>query len=333
MREHLDKLVAGRGLTTEEAKSLALAMLDEQTPDAAIGAALAALRSKGEDANEIVGFVRALMSRAHTIARDDESKPNLRIDTCGTGGDGAGTFNISTAAAFVCAAAGLNVFKHGNRAASSKCGSADVMEALRVKFHEPGAALSDARRFHFLFAPSYHPALKRLSPLRKSLGIRTIFNLVGPLANPAFPTHQLVGVGARERLQSVANALRADGRVAYVVWGEPGLDEATQAGPFTVIEVNTGGRGEKIMRATDFGLEPCKLENLKGGDATENARIIESVFKREPGARRDVVVLNAALVFLLAGLALYPKEAAALAQRVIDSGAAMKLLDALRDHA
>ena len=330
MREFLDKIVSGRGLSTPEAKALALDMLDPETPDAAIAGALAALRTKGEDASEIMGFVSALMSKAKTISRDDAAASELRVDTCGTGGDGAGTFNISTAASLVCAALGLNVFKHGNRAASSKCGSADVMEALRIGFHEPGGELSPEKRFHFLFAPSYHPALKRLGPIRKALGIRTIFNLVGPLANPALPTHQLVGVGARDKLHAVANALRSGGRSAYVVWGEPGLDEATQAGPFTLLEVTADRVKERQMNAAEFGLGPCSLEDLKGGDAAQNASIIEAIFKGERGPRHDVVVLNTALVLMLTGRAKSPLEAAKIARDAILNGKAGGLLKSLQ---
>lgn len=327
MQATLDQLLNGETLAQPEAEALMAAMLHEETPDVLIAATLAALRTRGETAEELAGFTQALLNAAQPCPAQQPC-----IDTCGTGGDGAGTFNISTATALLCAAQGLNIVKHGNRSVTSKSGSADVIEALRIPFAAPGE--NSTARFRFLFAPQYHPALKRLAPLRKQLGVRTVFNLIGPLANPARPQLQLVGVAARGRVEPAAHALRLLGkRHAFVVWGEPGLDEATPVAPFVIFEVQGERVSEREMKADDFGLARCRLEDLRGGDARENAAIIESVFKGEKGPRRDVIVLNASLVFMLAGVALYPKEAAALAQRVLDSGAAMKLLDALRDHA
>ncbi len=321
MREFLDKLLKRKDLTVEESRTLALALLNPETPDVQIAATLAALHSKGESASELQGFIAAMMSVAKTIARDGQT----RVDTCGTGGDGAGTFNISTAAALVCAAAGENIFKHGNRAASSKCGSADVIEAMGIQFADE----KTAGNFKFLFAPSHHPALKRLAPIRKALGFRTIFNLVGPLANPAFPTHQLVGVGVRHRLETVASALAATGTQAMVVWGEPGLDEATPAGAFDVLRVQGGKVSPTRMTAADFGLPGCKIEDLRGGDATENARILDAIFAGEKSPRRDTVVLNAALVFLLTGREKSPQAAAQLAAKTLDSGAVAAIVATL----
>ncbi len=327
MRDQLDKLLRHQDITVNEARDLALGLLDPQTPDAFVGAVLAALRAKGETAPELEGFVAAMLSLAHGVAyREGE----IRVDTCGTGGDGADTFNISTAAALLCAAAGERVFKHGNRAASSRCGSADVIEALGVAFAAPGAAARHDN-FRFLFAPAYHPALKRLAPVRRALGFRTIFNLVGPLANPAAPTHQLVGVGASNRLEPVARALAARGVMAFVVWGEPGLDEATPAGPFKLLQVGRGDVSARTWTAADFGLPRCDLADLRGGDAAFNARLIEAIFDGERGARRDAVVLNSALVFLLTGRATSPGAAARLAESVIDNGAAAALLASLRE--
>ncbi|MCC6574593.1 MAG: anthranilate phosphoribosyltransferase [Planctomycetes bacterium] len=327
MRETLEKLLKRTDLTVPEAEALALALLNPETPDVQIAAALAALHSKGENAGELQGFIAALMSLAKTIARDG----GIRVDTCGTGGDGAGTFNISTAAALVCAAAGEPIFKHGNRAASSKCGSADVIEALGIPFTDAnGSAGAPAARFHFLFAPNHHPALRRLAPIRKALAFRTIFNLVGPLANPAFPTHQLVGVGVRERLTAVANTLAASGSHAMVVWGEPGLDEATPAGAFDVLRVANQSVTPSRMTAADFGLPACKLEDLCGGDAAENAKILSAIFAGEKSPRRDTVVLNAALVFMLTGREKAPQAAVRLAAQMLDSGAVAALVAKLK---
>lgn len=324
MQATLERILNRETLDQREAEALMATMLRDDAPDALIAATLAALRTRGETAPELAGFTQALLNAAQPCKAAQPC-----IDTCGTGGDGAGTFNISTATALLCAAQGLNIVKHGNRSVTSKSGSADVIEALRIPFHATDAK-SDAR-FRFLFAPHYHTALKRLAPLRKQLGVRTVFNLIGPLANPARPQLQLVGVAARERVEPTAHALRLLGtRHAFVVWGEPGLDEATPVAPFVIFEVQGECVSEREMKADDFGLPRCRLEDLRGGDARENAAIIEAVFKGEKSPRRDVIVLNAALVFLLAGVALYPKEAAALAQRVLESGAALKTLEALR---
>lgn len=324
MQATLERILNRENLDQREAEELMAAMLRDETPDALVAATLASLRTRGETAAELAGFTQALLNVAQPC-------PALQpcIDTCGTGGDGAGTFNISTATALLCAAQGLNVVKHGNRSVTSQSGSADVIEALGLPFAAPGH--ESRARFRFLFAPHYHPALKRLAPLRKQLGVRTVFNLIGPLANPARPQLQLVGVASRERAEPVAHALRLLGtRRALVVWGEPGLDEATPVAPFVIHEVEGSRVTERTMTAADFGLSSCRLEDLRGGDARENATIIEALFKGEKGPRRDVMVLNAALVFLLAGVALYPREAAALAQRVLDSGAALRLLEEMR---
>ncbi len=324
MQATLERILNRQALDQREAEQLMAAMLSDETPEPLVAATLASLRTRGETAAELAGFTRALLGLALPCKAGQPC-----IDTCGTGGDNAGTFNISTATALVCAAQGLNVVKHGNRSVTSQSGSADVMEALGIAFAAPGSVVRS--RFTFLFAPHYHPALKRLAPLRRQLGVRTVFNLIGPLANPARPQMQLVGVATRERLQPVAEALMLLGtRRAFVVHGEPGLDEATPAGPFTVIEVSNGGLTQQEMRATEFGLASCRLEDLRGGTAAENAAMIEALFRGERGPRRDVIVLNAALVFLLAGEAHQPREAAGLAQRVLDSGAALSLLQELR---
>jgi anthranilate phosphoribosyltransferase len=325
MTSILEQLARGEHLSVEDAQALANTLLDESTPEAQIAGALVALRTKGETGEELLGITRALLAVAGKVS----NIPAGAIDTCGTGGDGAGTFNISTAAALLVAACGVPVIKHGNRSVTSRSGSADVIEALGLAFTQPGAAL-DAR-FSFLFAPDFHTALKRIGPVRKALGIRTVFNLLGPLANPARPQFQLVGVAARERLADVARALQGLGRKrAFVVHGEPGLDEATPAGRFTVIDVRPDSISALDYTAADFGLSPCALADLAGGEAAENAMIIECVLDGELGPRRDTVVLNAALALLLAGRASSPLEAAQLAASALDNGEARKLVEALR---
>lgn len=321
----LEHLANGNHLTVEAAEALARMMLDESTPDAQIAGVLVALRTKGETGEELLGITRALLAVAGKVT----GIPAGAVDTCGTGGDNAGTFNISTAAALLVAACGVPVVKHGNRSITSRSGSADVIEALGLAFTQPGAFLDP--RFSFLFAPHFHTALKRIGPVRKALGIRTVFNLVGPLANPAQPEFQLVGVAARERLADVARALQGLGRKrAFVVHGEPGLDEATPAGRFTVIDVRPESITALDYTAADFGLPPCSLVDLRGGEAAENALTIESILDGEPGPCRDTVVLNAALALLLTGRANIAVEAAQLAADALDSGEARKLVDALR---
>ncbi|MCC6465777.1 MAG: anthranilate phosphoribosyltransferase [Planctomycetes bacterium] len=318
----LEHITLGRSLSAPEARELARHLLDENTPEALIAGYLTALRAKGENGDELLGVAQAMLAAARTL----HGVPEGAVDTCGTGGDGSGTFNISTAAGLLAAACGIPVVKHGNRSITSRSGSADVIEALGLPFQTPDAAMAD-KRFAFLFAPQFHPALKRVGAVRRALGMRTVFNLVGPLANPAQPQFQLVGVADAARLADVAHALRGLGRGrAFVVHGEPGLDEATPAGPVTLLEVSPAGVQRRRISAADFGLPPCSLTDLKGGDALENASIIRAVFRGEQGARRDTVVLNAALVLLLTGRAADPREAAQDASITLDSGRALQLL-------
>lgn len=322
----LELLASHQHLDAASAQALLGQLLDESTPEALIAGILTALRTKGESAEELLGITRALLA----VAAPVHGVPAGAIDTCGTGGDGAGTFNISTAAALIVAACGVPVVKHGNRSVTSQSGSADIIEALGLPFAKPGEPLPSAS-FSFLFAPHFHPALKRIGPVRKALGIRTVFNLVGPLANPALPDYQLMGVATRERLPDVARALQGLGRKrAFVVHGEPGLDEATPAGRFTVIDVRPDSITAADFTAADFGLGACSLADLRGGGAVENADIVRQVFNGNTGPCRDVVVLNAALALMLAGRAESPVQAAALAAQAIDSGRAFALLNKLR---
>lgn len=323
----LETLASGTHLKADEAESLMVELLDESTSEALIAGTLAALRTKGETGDELLGITRALLNAARPLT----DVPAGAVDTCGTGGDNSGTFNISTAAALLVAALDVPVMKHGNRSVTSSSGSADVVEALGLPFTAPETSPG---RFAFLFAPHFHTALKRIGPIRRALGIRTVFNLVGPLANPARPDYQLVGVAVRERLPDVARALQGLGRKrAFVVHGEPGLDEATPVDRFTVIDVQPDTISEADYVARDFGLASCSLDDLRGGSAAENAAIIEKVFAGERGPTRDVVVLNAALTLLLVGREQSPVRAAERAQAALDSGAARDLLVSLRGGA
>lgn len=322
----LELLTDGHDLDSPAAEALVGQLVEPATPDALIAAILTALRAKGECTAELVGVTRALLARARSVP----GAPADAVDTCGTGGDGSGTFNISTAAGLLAAACGVPVVKHGNRSVTSKSGSADVIQALGLPMQAPDTPLADPR-FVFLFAPHFHPALGRIGPVRKALGIRTVFNLVGPLANPARPAYQLVGVAAPQRLTAMAETLRGLGRKrAFVVHGENGLDEASTAGVTRLIEADSDGLRERRIRAADFGLRECSLADLRGGDAIENARTIEAVVGGAKGPARDTVVLNAALVLLLTGRECDSRQAARKAEQAIDSGAANALLNSLR---
>lgn len=323
--ETLELLANGTHLDADSAQALMAQLLDESTPEPLIAGILTALRTKGECGEELLGVTRALLEVANSV----KDVPAGAVDTCGTGGDGAGTFNISTAAALLVAALDVPVVKHGNRSVTSRSGSADVIEALGLAFTQPGVDV--APNFTFLFAPHFHPALKRIGPIRKALGIRTVFNLVGPLANPARPDYQLVGVAVRDRLPDVARALQGLGRKrAFVVHGEPGLDEATPAGRFTVVDVRQESITAADFTASDFGIAACALEDLRGGEAAENALLIENIFDGQSGPARDTIVLNAALTLLLTGKTESPVDAAQLAAAAIDDGRARKLLESLR---
>lgn len=325
-QQTLEHLTQGRDLDADGAEALVGQLVDNATADTLIAAVLTALRTKGECTAELVGVTRALLARARGVT----NAPADAVDTCGTGGDHSGTFNISTAAGLLAAACGVPVVKHGNRSVTSQSGSADVIEALGIPMQPPDTDLID-RRFAFLFAPHFHPALARIGPVRKALGIRTVFNLVGPLANPAKPAYQLVGVAAPERQKAIAQTLLGLGRKrAYVVHGQQGLDEATTAGITRLIEVDSTGLHERNLCAADFGLKECTVADLRGGSAAENARTIEALFAGARGAARDTVVLNAALVLLLTGRHDNCQQAARAAEHAIDCGAASALLLQLR---
>jgi len=326
LKSLIGQVVAGQDLSeTEAEQAMDIIMTGEATP-AQIAAFLTALRLKGETVEEITGFARSMRRRAAGIT----TRHQVFIDTCGTGGDGRHTFNISTTAAFVIAGAGVAVAKHGNRSVSSRCGSADVLEALGIKVDLPPAAVArclDEVGMAFLFAPVFHGAMKYAAGPRREIGIRTVFNLLGPLTNPAGAPCQLVGVYDPSLTETVAAVLgRLGSRRAYVVHGSDGLDEVTTTGPTKITCLDHGSLTTYTFYPEDAGLPRAGLEDLAGGTAADNAAITRSVLKGEKGPARDVVLLNAAFGLLAAGVEKSLPGALATAATSIDSGAAMAKL-------
>ena len=326
LRAALHLAVEGKSLTRAQAAAAVEAILSGDAPVAQIAALLIALRMKGETPDEIAGAAEALRAKASAV----RVSLDRLVDTCGTGGDGAHTFNISTCAAFVAAAAGARVAKHGNRAVSSRCGSADVLLALGVELEltpEGVAACIDGCGIGFLFAPRHHAAMRHVAPIRQELGLRTLFNLLGPLSNPAGARRQLVGVYAANLVPLVARTLAELGAErALVVHGVCGLDEISPSGPTVAAIVERGEVRELTLTPEDFGLERTSDAGLRGGDAAENARLIHQVFAGEQGVRRDAVVLNAAGALWAAGVVEDLREGAVRAAQVIDAGAAHERL-------
>jgi anthranilate phosphoribosyltransferase len=328
IRELLPRLLGGERLTRAESTAAIRAIVRGECDPAVVGAFLVLLAQRGETADELAGGAEALRSEAVPFP----SPPGPLLDTCGTGGDHRHTFNVSTAVALVAAAAGARVAKHGNRSVSSRCGSADVLEALGAKVELGPRAASralEATGFCFLFAPRYHPSMREVAPVRRALGVRTLFNWMGPLANPARASHQLLGIPEREKLDVVANVLRALGvRRALVVHGAGGLDElALEAGNSTLLV--EGDREPRNIRieASDLGLRAASPEALRGGDASENAAIVRSVLGGAPGPRRDLVLLNAAAALWVSERCRSMDEGVRLAGDAIDCGAAVRTLD------
>jgi anthranilate phosphoribosyltransferase len=329
--ELVQKMIDRVDLSEQEARGAMEEIMAGQATDAQIAAFLLALRMKGETAPELIGFARVMREKAEPFW-DGEALAVL--DTAGTGGDRSGTFNISTAAAFVAAASGVRVAKHGNRSASSKCGSADVMEALSIDIQMPMDRLRTAIKdvgIGFLFAQRFHTSMKHVSPVRAQLKVRTVFNILGPLANPACACFQVVGVSSPEIMELVGNALLGLGlRHAFVVHGADGMDEVSIVGRTYVVELRDGELRQFLMTPENFGIAPAKLDDILGGDAADNARIIESIFRGERGPRRDVVLLNTAPALVASGVVTTWKEGIRLAAESIDSGAALKKLEELR---
>jgi anthranilate phosphoribosyltransferase len=321
-------------LTQQQGCSVLREMLEGDATDLQIAALVTAIATRGPTVDELAGFVQALRAMGQPVPLSDTERDEL-VDTCGTGGDGHGTFNISTAAALVAAAAGVKIAKHGNRGVTSKCGSADVLEALGVPVElSPESAVDCLRQtgFMFLYAPSLHPAMKRVKPIRRALGFRTIFNLAGPLANPAGAKAQVVGVFAG--IDLVADTLARLGvRHAFVVHGRDGLDELTLNGVSEVAEVREHSVRNFTLEAGDAGLQQAPLSALQGCDAIGNASLIEKILQGEPGPRRDVVLLNAAAALVIAGRAVDFAAGVRCAADAIDSGAGLRLLAHLRKFA
>jgi len=329
-----------QSLSRDEARAVMTEVLTGQCTDTQIAALLVALHMKGETVEEIVGFAEAIRAAATPLELHQNRTLDVSgtgrdalVDTCGTGGDTSGTFNISTATAFVVAGAGVRVAKHGNRSVTSKCGSADVMEALGVNINLPPARIAACLEeigIAFLFAPAMHSAMKYVQPARRELRLRTVFNLLGPLTNPARATCQVVGVYSADLVEKLAEALSMLGlHRALVVHGSDGLDEITITGPTRVGEVREGLVHTYEVTPEEFGLQRARLENISGGDAALNANLIRDVLEGKKSARRDVVLLNAAAALVAAGRADHLREAVPLAAKAIDSGEALAKLQSL----
>jgi len=328
----------GQSLSRQDARAVMAEVLSGKCTDSQIAGLLVGLRMKGETVEEIVGFAEAIRAAAIPLNLKNDSALDVSdterdalVDTCGTGGDTSGTFNISTATAFVVAGAGVRVAKHGNRSISSKCGSADVMEALGVNINLPPERLVECLRqvgIAFLFAPLMHSAMKHVQTARRELKLRTVFNLLGPLTNPARASAQVVGVYSAELVDKLAEALSMLGvRRALVVHGMDGLDEITITGPTRIAEVRDSEVHTYEVTPEEFGMPRARLEDISGGDAAANAAIIRAVLDGTQSARRDVVLLNAAAALVAAGKANHLSDAFPLAVESIDSNAAKKKLN------
>jgi anthranilate phosphoribosyltransferase len=328
-RELIEKLQRHADLTVDEAASAMEAIMDGRAQPSQIAGLLVGLAMKGERPDEIVGLARTMRSRATKLSRAFAPV----FDTCGTGGDGANTFNVSTVAALVIAACGVRVAKHGNRSASSRCGSADLLEALGVNIGAGPAVVErclDQAGIAFLFAPVFHPSMKHAAATRKELGVRTAFNLLGPLTNPAGASRQLVGVPRPDLTELVARSLAQLGSErAWVVHGADGLDEISTTGYTKVSECRNGSVNTFYLHPADVGLSKSAPDALKGGDAADNAAIARAVLAGQPGGARDVVLLNAGASLLVAGKAATIRDGIAAAGAAIDRGAAAAALDQL----
>jgi anthranilate phosphoribosyltransferase len=327
----LEAVAQGRPLTADEAEGAFDRFMDGSASEAQMAGLLVGLRAKGLEPSEVAGGVRALQKAMHRVSA---KSPDRLVDTAGTGGGGVTTFNISTAAALVAAGAGAQVAKHGNRSFTSRCGSADVFEALGVGIQMTPERMGDVLQeagIVFMFAPLLHPAMRHVGPVRKALGITTVMNILGPLTNPAGARRQVLGVADPALLKLIPNALRELGHIhALVVHGEPGLDEVSPAGPTRVAELREGEIREYEIFPEELGVERVGLEDLGGGEPGENAAIIQSVLGGAKGPPRIAVVMNAAAALMVAGLAHSWEQAARLAEASIDDGRAAAALERLR---
>ncbi|MCW7754130.1 anthranilate phosphoribosyltransferase [Desulfobotulus sp. H1] len=328
-RKLMEKIIRHEDLTEQECGEALEAIFTGETDPATVAGFLAALAVKGESASELTGAARVLRRNMQRI----QTPASLTVDTCGTGGDGADTFNISTTAAFVVAGCGAVVAKHGNRSVSSQCGSADVLETLGVRLDIPAEAVEEALfeiHIGFLFAPNFHAAVRHAGPARKALGIRTLFNAIGPMANPAAASCQVIGVFKPELTESMGQALLDLGtRKAFVVHGHDGLDEISVCAPTRVTEAADGRLKTYDLYPEIYFGEPADPEDLKGGDATNNAAITRAVLSGEKGAKRNIVLINSAAALVACDKAKDIKDGIKLAGEAIDSGAALAKLEAL----
>jgi anthranilate phosphoribosyltransferase len=333
IRHAIEKCLLRQSLTADEAADVLEVIMSGEATESQIAGLLVALRAKGETIDELVGFARTMRARSVRIRVGDPDA----IDMCGTGGDGAGTFNISTVASFVVAGAGVTVAKHGNRSVSSRSGSADILSSLGVNIQLPpervGGCIDDVG-IGFLFAPLFHPAMKHAAKPRVELGLRTIFNMLGPLTNPAGVRRQVIGTFREEAVPLLAGALGALGITkACVVHGEGGMDEVTVAGRTSVAEVSgENGRRDYGVTAADFGLPESPAGSFAGGTPEENAAIAMNVLRGGRGSYRDIVLANAALGIFVAGKSPDLPRGTALAAESIDSGRALATLEKLKEH-
>jgi len=333
-------LVERRDLSRIEAAGAMDAIMSGAATNAQIAAFLVALRMKGETVEELIGFAQVMRQKVVRVrTRGDEvagltgTDREMLIDTCGTGGDASGTFNVSTVTAFVVAGAGLKVAKHGNRSSSTLCGSADVVETLGISLELTPAQVGrciDEIGIGFMYAPLLHTAMKHVMPARREIGVRTVFNLLGPLTNPAGANAQVIGVASAGLTEPLARVLAELGTIrAFVVHGADGLDEISNTGESQISEVHEGVVRSSRVRPEDFGLPRATIRDLRGGDRGENAQIIRLVLGGEPGPRRDIVLMNAAAALVAGGKARDLKEGVGMASQSIDSGAAASKLAAL----
>ena len=329
----LQRVEDGKVLTRAEAEQIMEEILSGSVQTPEIVRLLRGISARPVQSQELVGFASVMRRHAAPVFTKETLRPPNLLDTCGTGGDGCETFNISTAAAIVASAAGACVAKHGNRASSSRCGSADVLEALGVRvdisLQRAGECIREVG-LGFLFAPTAHAAARHAAPARKEIGVRTVFNLLGPLTNPAGAHSQIVGVYSAAVLELIAETLKELGiQRAFVVHGADGLDEISLSGETHVIELRDGQTRHFTVTPEDFGIARASLETLRGGNDTENAALIERVLNGEPGPRRDITVMNAAAALVTAGLAKDFCSGAKMAADAISSGAAKEKLGAL----
>jgi len=330
-RDILEQLLNGESLTEAQAEELMCSLAEDDMAPARAGALLAALRAKGETADEIRGFAKGMRK----LARKPQIPEGIEAADCvGTGGDGSGSLNISTGSALLAAAAGVPMIKHGNRSISSKSGSADALEKLGINIAEdPESAIEGLTNanFSFLFAPGFHPAMKNIGPVRAAMGVRTVFNILGPLSNPAEPPYHLIGAFSLPMAEIMAEVLAGlDIKRAFVVHGEPGWDEATPCGSFDLFDVTPGNVKHEKRDPQDYGLARCTAEDLAGGDAEENAAALKAVLTGEDkGAHADALALGAGLVLEVTGKASDLNDGIAQARAAIDSGAAKALLEKL----